>query len=117
MTPAKSRLFQLSCAARSVFMFFALILGASFLNGARGRATYGPALVFGGSLRGFLCGYFVGGGGVDVKGADHGRGFEQVLYDPLHLVELLALVALRVLSRIPEAEREDAIRLRVGDDH
>ena len=30
---------------------------------------------------------------------------------------MLALVALGVFSRIPEAEREDAIRLRVGDDH
>src|SRR5579859_3717705 len=40
-----------------------------------------------------------------------------MLYGLLHRVELLALVAFGILSRFPEAEREDAIRLRVGDDH
>ena len=44
----------------------------------------------------FLCGGFVGGGGVEVKGADLGCSFEQVLYGLLHRVELLALVALGV---------------------
>ena len=43
MTPAKSRLFQLSCAARSVFTFLALLLGASFRKERKdGRATCGP---------------------------------------------------------------------------
>jgi hypothetical protein len=66
---------------------------------------------------GFLCGDFVGGGGVDIEGPNHGRSLHQVLYGLLHRVELLALVALGILARIPEAEGEDAIRLRVGDDH
>jgi len=53
---------------------------------------------------------------VDIKGADLGRSFEQVLYGLLYRVELFALVALGILSGTPEAERENAIRLRVGDD-
>jgi hypothetical protein len=54
---------------------------------------------------------------VDIEGLNDGRNLHQVLYGPLHRVELLALVALGILSRIPEAEGEDAIGLRVGDDH
>src|SRR5579864_9708213 len=38
-----------------------------------------PALVRGELLRGFLCGYFVDGGGVDIKGANHRCSFEQML--------------------------------------
>ena len=59
----------------------------------------------------------MGGGGVDTKRLNHGRCFEQVLYGLLHRVELFALVALGILSRIPEAECEDAIRFRVGEDY
>jgi hypothetical protein len=40
-----------------------------------------------------------------------------MLYGLLHRVELFALVALGILSRIPKAQREDAIRVRVGDDY
>jgi len=76
-----------------------------------------PALLRDGLLRGFLCSYLVGGGGVDIEGANLRSRFEQMLYGLLHRVELLALVALGILSRQPEAEREDAIRLRVRDDH
>jgi len=65
-------------------------------------------------LGGFLCSDFVGSGGMDIKGPNHGRSFEQVLYGLLHRVELFALVALGIFSRMPEAERKDTIRLRVG---
>jgi len=100
------------------FHVFALILGASFLKERNiGRARGGPDLVRGGLLRGFLCGDPVGGGGVDIKGPNHRRRFKQVLYGLLYRVELFALVALGILSRVPEAERENAIRLRVGDDY
>jgi hypothetical protein len=46
---------------------------------------------------GFLCGDLVGGGGVDIKGPNHRRSVEQVLYGFLHRVELFALVALGIL--------------------
>jgi hypothetical protein len=92
-------------------------VGDAFSRCRKGRAGHvRPALVRGGLLRGFLCGYFVGGGGVDIKGANLGCSFEQVLHGLLHRVELLALVALGILARIPEAQREDAIRLRVRDE-
>lgn len=54
---------------------------------------------------------------MDIKGSDHRCSFEQVLHRLLHRVELFALVALGILSRVPEAEREDTIRLRVLDDY
>lgn len=66
---------------------------------------------------GFLCNDFVGYGGVDIKGSNHEPSFEQVLYRLLHCVELFARVALGIFSRIPETEREDAVRLRIRDDH
>jgi hypothetical protein len=43
--------------------------------------------------------------GVDVKGANLGCSFEQMLYGLLHLVELLALIALGILSRTWAAQR------------
>jgi hypothetical protein len=43
--------------------------------------------------------------------------FEQVLYRLLNRVKLFAFVALRILPPIPEAERQDAVRLRVRDDY
>ena len=62
ITPAKSRLFQLSCAARSVLTFFALIVSISFLKERKlGRATFWPAHYAEGPLGGFACGNFVGG--------------------------------------------------------
>jgi hypothetical protein len=65
------------------------------------------------SQGGFVCGDSVGGEGVDIKGLNHGPSFEQVLYRLLHRVELFALVSLGILSRVPETDREDAIRFRV----
>lgn len=55
----------------------------------------------------------MGGGGVDIKGPNHGHVFEQMLHDLLHCVELFALVTLGVLSRIPEAEGQHPIRFLV----
>jgi hypothetical protein len=66
---------------------------------------------------GFLGSDPVRGGSVDIKRPNYGRSFEQVLHRLLHGVELFALVALGILPRIPKAESEDAIRLRVGDDY
>src|SRR5258707_519051 len=57
MTAPKSRLFQLSCAARSVFTFFALIVSFSFLRERKvGRATCGPTLVRGRLFQAALAG-------------------------------------------------------------
>src|SRR5712691_43189 len=61
----------------------------------------------------FLCCDFMDGGGVNIKGLHLRGSFDQVLYGFLHRVELFARVALGILSTLPKAEGEDAIRVRV----
>ena len=113
VSTAKSRLFQLSCAARSVFTFFALIVSVSFLKERKvGRATCGPALVRGKLFQAALSAATlwaveVWTSKVRTTGAVSSRCCT------VFARSIVRALALGILSRVPETDREDAIRFRV----
>src|SRR5438552_8994512 len=121
--PWKSRRFQLSCAARSISTFFALIWGASFLR--HGLATgeslacpRGTCMRFAATSSGsFLCSNLVGGRAVNVERANHGFGLKVVPQRVVDLLVLLAVILLGILLCVPKAESQNLIALRVRDEH
>lgn len=97
----------------------ALIVGVSFSStGARsgGRCPRLPCARYFGSGC-LFCGDFVRGRGMNIKGSNYRGSFKQMLRELLHRVELFARVALGILSRVPETEREDAIWFGLRDHH
>jgi hypothetical protein len=65
----------------------------------------------------FLCVESVSCGGVDVIGPNNGSALKHLLYCFLHVVELLALVALRILSCFPETDCDDMVWFRIRDHY
>src|SRR5712691_1532152 len=106
--PAKSRRFQLSCAARSASTLFVAIVSPLLQKLKSGRggtlarliAKHPPA-----ASGGFACGDLVTGGGMDLERTDNGVGLKQWLQGFANTVVLLPLITLCVLPFTPKAQR------------
>src|SRR5712691_4468596 len=120
--PWKSRPFQLSCAARSVSTFFALIWVPPFSgmvsHGRVARSPARPCVKFAAKSSGsFRCIHLVGGRAVNVERANHGFGLEEMPQGVVDLLVLLAVILLGILPCVPKAESQNLIALRVRDEH